>query len=223
MHPEEIAVLLRRAVRRRVLRPGQTLNQDDLARRLGVSRVPVREALRTLVGEGLITMQSGMGAVVAELDAGEVEELYDLRLQLEPPLARRIMTNVGDRDFDELSDLLRRMDRAEEPDPEEWSGLNYAFRRRLYELSERPHSVRLVTQVLNLVEPYCRYYAHVLGGQEEIRAELTGEIAALRDRDAGRLEELIIDHLTRARRELVAAMRAEDGPSDDLTSLFSDI
>jgi DNA-binding GntR family transcriptional regulator len=220
VHPEEIAVLLRRAVRRRVLRPGQTLNQDDLARRLGVSRVPVREALRTLVGEGLIIMRSGMGAVVAELDAEEVEELYELRLQLEPPLAPRIMTNVGDGDIEDLSDLLRRVD--EEPDPEEWSGLNYGFRRRLYELSERPHSIRLVTQVLNLVEPYSRYYAHVLGGRDEIREELTGEIAALRDRDADRLGGLISDHLTRARQELVAAMRAGDGPGDDLRSLFSD-
>ncbi|GAA2102104.1 GntR family transcriptional regulator [Actinomadura alba] len=223
MRPEEIAVLLRRAVRRRVLRPGQTLNQDDLARRLGVSRVPVREALRTLVGEGLITMQSGMGAIVAELDAGGVEELYDLRLQLEPPLVPRLMANIGERDIDELCDLLRRLDQAEEPDPAEWSGLNYAFRRRLYELPERPQSVRLVIQVLNLVEPYSRYYAHVLGGQDEIREELTGEISALRDRDADRLAVLISEHLTRARRELIAAMRAGGEPSDDLTSLFSDI
>ncbi|MFF5260942.1 GntR family transcriptional regulator [Actinomadura viridis] len=223
MHPEEIATLLRRAVRRRVLRPGQTLNQDDLSRRLGVSRVPVREALRTLVGEGLITMQSGMGAIVAELDAEEVEELYDLRLQLEPPLAATVTANASERDIDELADLLRRMDRVEEPDPEEWSGLNYGFRRHLYELSERPHSVRLVTQVLNLVEPYSRYYAHVLGGQEQIREELTAEITALRDRDGGRLAGLISEHLAKARRELVSAMRAADGPSDDLTSLFSDI
>jgi DNA-binding GntR family transcriptional regulator len=56
MRPDEIAALLRRAVRERVLLPGQTLNQDELAKRFGVSRIPLREALRTLVGEGLIVI-----------------------------------------------------------------------------------------------------------------------------------------------------------------------
>ncbi|GLW67531.1 GntR family transcriptional regulator [Actinomadura rubrobrunea] len=223
MHPEEIASLLRRAVRERVLRPGQTLNQDVLSRRLGVSRVPVREALRTLVGEGLISMRSGMGAVVSELDADEVEELYDLRLQLEPPLAEAVTRNASECDAEELAGLLRRMDEAKEPDPEEWSGLNYAFRRRMYELSGRPHSVRLATQVLNLVEPYCRYYAHVLGGQERIRNEMAKEITALRERSAERLAEAIKAHLWEARRELAAAMRSNDAPSDDLSELLSDI
>lgn len=221
MHPEEIAVLLRRAVRRRTLRPGQPLNQDHLARRLGVSRVPVREALRTLVGEGLVAMRSGMGAVVVRLGAEEVEELYDLRLQLEPSLAHRLTDNAGERDIEALGALLPATGAAAGRDPEEWSALDYAFRRRLYGLAGRPQTVRLVVQVLNLVEPYARRHARDLDGPEAVRRRLAREVAALRDRDAGRLAVLIAEHLTGARRGLVAAMRAAEGPGDDMTSLFS--
>jgi DNA-binding GntR family transcriptional regulator len=222
VHPEEIAALLRRAVRERVLTPGQPLNQDELARRFGVSRIPLREALRTLSGEGLIVMRPGMGAMVIELDAHEVEELYDLRLQLEPPLARTVAGQVRSRDIDELDALVQRMAQAPKPDPEEWSGLHYVFRRRLYEMSGRRHGLRLVTQLLNLVEPYSRYYAHVLGAQDRVGVELASEVAALRAGDGDRLAELIGANIEHVRRALVAAMGAGGAPKDRLDELFAD-
>jgi DNA-binding GntR family transcriptional regulator len=215
LHPEKIASLLRRAVRERVLPPGQALNQDELARRLGVSRIPLREALRTLSGEGLIVMRPGMGAVVFELDADEVEELYDLRLQLEPPLARFVAEQVRPQDVDELAGLVRRMaEETPKPDPEEWSGLHYAFRRRLYEMPGRRHSLRLVTQLLNLVEPYSRYYAHVLGAQDRVGVDLREEVGALQDRDGHRLADLIGGSIRRVRQALVEAMRSGDQDKD---------
>ena len=222
MHPEEIAALLRRAVRERVLTPGQPLNQDELARRFGVSRIPLREALRTLSGEGLIVMRPGMGAMVIELDAREVEELYDLRLQLEPSLARAVAGQVRARDIDELDGLVKRMAQAPKPDPEEWSGLHYVFRRRLYEMSGRRHGLRLVTQLLNLVEPYSRYYAHVLGAQDRVGVELAEEVETLRAGDGERLAELIGANIEHVRRALVAAMGAGEPPKDRLNELFAD-
>lgn len=222
MRPEDIAGLLRRAIRERVLAPGQTLNQDDLARRFGVSRIPLREALRTLAAEGLVMIRPGLGAVVAELDPEEVEELYDLRLQLEPPLARVVVARAGPRDIDELAELVQRMAVMSSSDPEEWSGLNYVFRRRLYEVSGRRHSVRLVTQLLNLVEPYSRYYAHVLGAQDRVRAELEAEVGALRARDGDQLAGLIAASIEHVRGALVEAMRRQEPGGDRLTNLFAE-
>lgn len=210
MNPEKIASLIRRAVCERVLPPGQVLNQDELARRFGVSRIPLREALRTLAGEGLVVMRPGMGAVVFELDTYQVEELYDLRLQLEPPLARLVAEQARPREVEELGRLVRRMERSPGPDPEEWSGLHYAFRRRMYEIPERHHTLRLVTQLLNLVEPYSRYYAHVLGAQDRVGTELRQEMDALRARDGSRLAKLITANVKDVRRALVSAMRTHD-------------
>ncbi|HSF26967.1 MAG TPA: GntR family transcriptional regulator [Actinomycetes bacterium] len=211
MRPDEIAVALRRAVRERVISPGQALNQDELARRFGVSRIPLREALRTLVGEGLIIMKPGLGAVVTELQASEVNELYGLRLQLEPPLAPDIIDHVRRRDVDDLEALVTAMQALGPEQSEEWSGLSYRFHRRLYERSERKHTMRLVVQVLNLVEPYNRVHAHVLGSRARMTHEHADTVDALRSGDEARLAELITTGIVSARAELVAAM---DQPMD---------
>lgn len=206
--PDEIASALRRAVRERLLAPGESLNQDELARRFGVSRIPLREALRTLVGEGLIQMRPGLGAVVTELQAAEVVELYGLREQLEPPLAPYVVANAGRREAEQLDGLVTQMAALSRDRSEEWSNLNYAFHRRLYELAGRRHSLRLVVQVLNLVEPYARVHAHVLGARAHMQQQRGAIAAALRDGDGERLGRLITSSVHEARDHLLASMPA---------------
>lgn len=206
MRPDDIANSLRIALRERVFRPGQALNQDELARRFGVSRIPLREALRTLVGEGLVVMKSGLGAVVAELSASEVSELYGLRLQLEPPLAPFVVDHVGKRDLDELARLVAAMADLAPTRSEEWSSVNYAFQRRLYELSERPHTLRLVIQVLNLVEPYARVHAHLLGQRPRMIEQRRAALEALGAGDAGALRDCLAETIEVARADLLASM-----------------
>lgn len=217
MRPDEIATALRRAFRERAIPPGQALNQDELARRYGVSRIPLREALRTLVGEGLIIMKPGLGAVVTELNVGEVQELYGLRLQLEPPLAADIVAHAGRRDVDDLARLVEAMRALEPEQSEEWSSLNYRFHRRLYELSGQRHAVRLVVQVLNLVEPYARVHAHVLGSRPQMQQERVDMVQALRDADDARVRELIEQSIRTARTELEMSMG--DSPLPDPADL----
>ncbi len=206
LRPDQIAASLRRAVRERVLAPGEALNQDELARRYGVSRIPLREALRTLVGEGLIIMHPGLGAVVTELQVDEVNELYGLRLSLEPGLALPITDNVRRADVDQLAATVAEMQALGPQRSEEWSNLNYAFKRRMYELSDQRHVVRLVVQVLNLVEPYARIHAHVLGSRLQLQDQREAMVAALRAEDAVALEREIRHAILRAREKLVLAM-----------------
>jgi DNA-binding GntR family transcriptional regulator len=215
MRPDEIATALRRAVRERIFVPGEVLNQDQLARRFGVSRVPLREALRTLVGEGLVVMKPGLGAVVAELEPGEVSELYELRLQLEPPLAPAVVAHARRVDVDALAATVESMAQLAPDRSEEWSTLNYRFHRRLYELSERKHFIRLVIQVLNLVEPYARVHAHVLGSRQQMQEQRAEMVAALRAGDARALCGLLVDSIVAARAELVASMQDAATPAHD--------
>lgn len=214
MRPDEIATALRRAFRERLIPPGQALNQDELARTYGVSRIPLREALRTLVGEGLIIMRPGLGAVVTELNVDEVQELYGLRLQLEPPLAQDIIEHLGRRDVDDLARLVEAMGTLEARQSEEWSSLNYRFHRRLYELSGRRHAVRLVVQVLNLVEPYARVHAHVLGSRPRMQRERGDMLEALRDADVTRVTVLTETGIRTAQAELVVSMGSSSPPFD---------
>lgn len=218
MRPDEIAAAIRRAVRERALAPGQALNQDDLARSYGVSRIPLREALRTLVGEGLVVIKPGLGAVVTELQAAEVDELYGLRGLLEPPLAPHIVHNVNRRDIDGLAELTLGMTSLRTEQREEWSNLNYRFHRRLYELSGQRHTVRLAVQVLNLVESYTRVYAHVLGSRDKMQHHRLLVVDALRAGDAESLQNVVRESIDMARDELMASMddaiRANSGGLD---------
>lgn len=220
MRPDDIANLLRRAIGERVLVPGQPLNQDELARRFGVSRIPLREALRTLVGEGLVIMRPGLGALVTELSADEVEELYDLRLALEPPLASAVVAQSRRQDVEDLAGLVERMAQLADGEPESWSNLDYAFLRRMYELSGRRHTVRLVIQALNLVEPYSRVHVHVLGWKHRVLEEQVAMVEALRAADALALEKGITTSIAAAQTHLVSAMKASDAPDDPLARLL---
>ncbi|MFD9697455.1 GntR family transcriptional regulator [Lentzea sp. NPDC059081] len=84
---------IRRAILTGRLRPGQQLVETDLAAMLGVSKTPVREALKSLVGTGLVVLSRYKGAVVREVDAPAAAALYDLRLLLEPEAVRRAVEN----------------------------------------------------------------------------------------------------------------------------------
>lgn len=157
-------------------------------------------------------MKPGLGAVVTELDAVEVEELYGLRLQLEPPLAPHIVDHLRRRDLDDLERLAQAMRALPAGQPEEWSGLAYRFHRRLYELSGRRHTVRLVVQVLNLVEPYARVHAHLLGSRELTEDDQVALLRALRAADATVVAALIDQGIRRGLTDLVASMRAQPVP-----------
>jgi DNA-binding GntR family transcriptional regulator len=206
VRPEEIASALRRAVHERTLPPGEYLNQDELARRFGVSRIPLREALRTLVGEGLIIMKPGLGAVIAELDVGEVKELYQLRLQLEPPLAPDIIDNVRRRDVSDLRALSESLAHLSAEGSPDWAAANYSFQRKLYEISGKRHAVRLVVQTLNLVEPYARLHLHRPQARAEADQQRAQIIAALEQGDEPTLVAVITRGIERTRDALVEMM-----------------
>lgn len=81
--PELVRDSLREAIYSGKLQPGEQLRQEELAERYGISRIPVREALRQLEAEGLVTRQPNRGAVVAALSVQEVIEMLDIRIGLE--------------------------------------------------------------------------------------------------------------------------------------------
>jgi DNA-binding GntR family transcriptional regulator len=206
MRPDEIASAVRRAVLERVIRPGQVLNQEELAKWFGVSRIPLREALRTLVGEGLIIIKPGLGAIVTELDLAAVEELYGLRLRLEPPLAADIVEQLQPADISELSRMSERLVDVMDERGEAWSSTAYAFNRRLYEVSARRHTVRLVVQVLNLVEPYARMHAQIPGARDRTTEVAGALVRALEARNQVKVQRRIQEGIESTRSLLVTAM-----------------
>lgn len=99
--------VIRRGILTGRLRPGQQLVEADIAEMLGMSKTPIREALKTLVGSGLVSLSRYKGAVVRELDVESAAAIYDLRLLLEPEAVRRSVAGKA-----ELSTAAEVLDRA---------------------------------------------------------------------------------------------------------------
>lgn len=116
---------LRTAILEGAFPAGTRLRQSELATQLGVSTTPIREALRDLAAEHLLVMHPHHGAIVRALDLGEVREIYELRITLEPILARRLIDTLDDQTLDEARALWHRM--LPERDVAAWSQYNRDF------------------------------------------------------------------------------------------------
>jgi DNA-binding GntR family transcriptional regulator len=119
---------IKRAILTGELRPGEPLVETDLAGVLGVSKTPVREALKTLAGAGLVTMSPYKGATVRTVDDELVRSIYDVRLLLEPEALRRSVSGGGE--WETARRALARSGRA--ADPAERSLANRDFHGGLY-------------------------------------------------------------------------------------------
>jgi len=136
---------VRAAILAGVLSPGARLRQEDLAERFGTSRIPVREALRALEYEGLVTSEPHRGFTVTELDADDVEEVYELRIVLESHAVRLALPLLTDEDLAELEQLYQAMTSAATPD--EQLAARERFYIRLYSVSGRPRLVGLIVRL----------------------------------------------------------------------------
>jgi DNA-binding GntR family transcriptional regulator len=107
---EKVTATIREAIFTQTFKPGERLIQDELAAKLGVSRMPIREALRCLEREGLVEMLPHKGAQVIGISKEDIEELYYLRSFLEGVTVQKSMNFLSSSDREELQDLVEKMD-----------------------------------------------------------------------------------------------------------------
>ena len=136
---------LRDAILSGALAPGARLRQEELADVFGTSRIPVRESLRALEYEGLVSSEPHRGFTVTALDADDVEEVYDLRILLEGHAVRLAIPLLTDADLEELEELFRDMVAASTPDEE--LAARERFYLRLYSVTGRPRLVGLIARL----------------------------------------------------------------------------
>jgi DNA-binding GntR family transcriptional regulator len=140
--PDAIARALREAVFSGVFGPNERLHQDDIAKRFGVSRVPVREALMKLVTEGLAVQRINKGIRVAPLTRDDFRDVMEMRLLLEPHALQLSAPRLTSGDYDAAEDILARVESA--GIGSEAATLHWQFHNRLYARAERP---RLLSQI----------------------------------------------------------------------------
>ena len=109
---EQTLDTLRDAILTGELKPGQTLTEMDLSKQLGVSRAPIREALRILNSEGLVETIPYHGTTVRRLTKIDIEELYSMRIQLETFAVERVISTKSDQDIEKLKNFYQQMVKA---------------------------------------------------------------------------------------------------------------
>jgi DNA-binding GntR family transcriptional regulator len=149
-----------RKIRQGAYKAGARLRAEELAVEIGVSRMPVREALRRLDSEGLVLLRPNRGAVVAQYTADQLFEIFEIRAVLEG-LATRIATeNVSDDEIEEMGLLIKKMERAGH-DYDSWSERHWAFHTYISRLSGRKLLARDIEKLHNLLDPYLRiWFSH---------------------------------------------------------------
>ena len=154
---DQIHQYLRRLIIDEVLPSGSTLNQADLARRIGVSRIPMREAFRMLQQEGLIDVQLNQRATVRELSAEEVDNLYGTRIILESLAVRVTCGRLADAEIATAEGLLETMKQAaSQGDGELWMSSHRAFHGICTARAEDPLS-QLILSYSERTERYLRF------------------------------------------------------------------
>jgi DNA-binding GntR family transcriptional regulator len=181
------------------LLPGARLPLTEIATNLGVSVMPVREALSRLEAERLVVMRPRRGAVVASLSAEDAEEIYAMRVALEALCARRGAEQLGPSDVVNLEDLFGQMEKAHEAgDLAAFIECDRAFHSQLYAISGRD---RLIRNIQELQERCRRYLPHLYQGWEMAENPVEAHrplLAAIQARDPALVERLTREHMQQA-------------------------
>ncbi len=206
---------IRQAIMTRRLKPGQWVRQWDLARRLNVSSVPVREALKTLEAEGQVTYEPYRGYKVVELSVDQLEEIYLARGLLEEEVTRRAVENVDDELIRRLERSLLRMD--ELAGAGDVLGYNEANREFHFLLFERAGLPRLC-HMIDLLWQNSEAYRGLIFNPEwsrQAHEDHRAILEACKARDADRVVAAQERHRANAMENIIGYLREPDrqGPA----------
>ncbi|MFO7634500.1 MAG: GntR family transcriptional regulator [Caldilinea sp.] len=197
--PEVVHDMLREAIIHGEYKPGERLIIDEVAARLGVSQIPVREAVRQLEADGLVAVEPYAGATVTEFCPDLIFEIFALLESLEVICGRRACTCMGEAELAELTAIVAAMDSSLD-DPETWSQQNRQFHLMICRFSH----VQLIERMLeNALDHWDRLRLHYVRDVlqhriPEAQQDHRRMIEAFRRRAPDEIEQLLRSHNQRA-------------------------
>ena len=180
---EEVAELLRQQIFNRALEPGSWIDELKIADEYGISRTPLREALKVLAAEGLVTRKVRRGAYVTEVNEKDLSDVYHLLSLLESDAAGVVAARATSDQLKELQDLHAELEAAVD-DRERFFAVNERFHMRVLEISDNRWRSQMVAD-LRKVMKLNRHNSLLKSGRiQESLAEHRAVMAALAARDA---------------------------------------
>jgi len=203
--PYYIANVLREAIYRGILEEGKPLHQATLAQRLNVSPIPLREALRLLETEGLVTFRGGRGAVVTALSLEEARELYEMITALETSLLRIAFPKITRRILEEAAAILEEIESDE--DCIRWRYLNQIFHNLFYEPADRPLTLDTLARLRQKTDRTIR--VHLASMRADSQKQHREILLAVESKDLEGAIAALSNHLTYTSNDLQSCIRTE--------------
>lgn len=180
---QEVAELLRQRIFARTLEPGSWIDELKLAEEYGISRTPLREALKVLAAEGLVTMKVRRGAYVTEVNEKDQRDVYHLLALLESDAAGQVAQNASDAELAELQALHEELAAAVDQ-TDLFFKLNERFHMRLLELANNRWRDQVVSDLRKVMKLNRHHSLHKQGRLQDSLDEHAALMAALLARDA---------------------------------------
>ncbi|SFB02676.1 DNA-binding transcriptional regulator, GntR family [Lentibacillus halodurans] len=202
----QVCSVLRSAILKGDFEPGERLVQTELAELTGVSRMPIREALRTLETEGLVKMEPHRGAVVRPIKKQDIQEIYELRSVLEPLALKKSIKNFSKDDFEALKTYHQSM--IENESGEEYVEWNAKFHQLL---SSRCQSPRLLGFIGTISRGFAQDTPQIIPGQiQKSNKEHEDILNAILNEDEEKAVEYLTYHISRTGEELLNSLENKD-------------
>jgi DNA-binding GntR family transcriptional regulator len=193
------------------LGPGDRIRLDVISQDFGISAIPLREALRTLAAEGLVTPLAHRGYSVASVTIADLEETYRIRLVLEPLAVRLAVPRLAKGDIKALGESLDRLGQAfKEGHWPDHRTHHRAFHFGIYERCNSDWLIRFTDMLWANSERYQRMTTRIEGQLTQRAKEHRGILSACRSGDAERAGELMHDHLANSLASLKQYLVADD-------------
>ncbi|AKC69438.1 GntR family transcriptional regulator [Pandoraea oxalativorans] len=174
--PTQIALETRKLINRGTLAPGFQLRQSDLADRFGISRVPVREALKLLAAEGIIEHDPNRGYFVAQLSSDEARQLYRMRHLLEAELLASVEWPKPAQ-LKQLKAMLAELDDfLAQGNRDGWIERHRAFHDSIFDLSDKKVLKREVLRLMRLTDRYRALAADISSQREHLNAKIEKQL-----------------------------------------------
>ena len=209
---------LRKAILRGEYAFGSRLKIDAIARRYGVSHMPVRKAILQLVGDRLVTTERNRGASVRSIDLESVRKIYDVVIPLESLLARRAAEHTTETAQQQLLQMEQRFERAAKArDPEGVAETNRKFHEFIATLADNPEAAGIVNRYQELLRSFRRAYGFDAARLPGVVADHRALIAAFGTGDADGAAAIAAGHAAKARIDLIGAIRGLGENTEETT------
>jgi DNA-binding GntR family transcriptional regulator len=173
------------------LGPGQQIVQETLSATLGVSRVPIREALRVLEGEGQVVHFPNRGYFVADLSVEDLKEVYRIRALLEDEALRAAVPLLTDDDLDYIENILEKVEQStSQKSISSVTEMNRRFHFAIFEACNMPRLIRMIRTLWDATDAYRGVYFASANNLQHMNTEHREMMAALRARDIEKTVEL---------------------------------